>query len=164
MSRTSTFVFIFSLVALSLTLSPNVQAQMGPPVFRSPADAGRTHRHRPNLIRYNEAWAVRTVYTLVGAQAVYAATVGKGSYGTVAELSQEGLISSGLIKGRHGYLFSVRVKKFLPESLSSYEVVAVPRRYSRTGKRSFYVNQTGTIVAADRKGAEANPGDDPLDP
>jgi hypothetical protein len=104
---TATFASVIGLVALILTLSLNVQAQTGPPVFRSPADAGRTD---------------------------------------------------------HGYLFRVRVERLSSESPSSYEVVAVPRKYGTTGRRSFYVNETSPIVAADRKGAAANVGDDPLDP
>ena len=164
MCRTTTFASVLGLVTVILTLSINTQAQTGPPVFRSPADAGRTHRYRRNLIRYNEAWAVRTVYTFVAAQAVYANTTGNGNYGTLAELGKDGLIASYLIKGRHGYVFRVRVEKYSTESPPSFEAVAVPRKYGIPGRRSFYVNETGAIVAADRKGAEAHAGDDPLDP
>jgi len=78
MYRTVKIPSVLCLVALILTLRANtIQAQTGQPVFRSPADAGRTNRYRPNLM---------------------------------------------------------------------------------------YVNETGAIVAADRKGAEADAGDDPLDP
>jgi hypothetical protein len=134
-------------------------------VFRSPADAGRTSRYRKNLIRYNEACAVRTVYSLLSAEATYQATAGNGNYGTVTELRKENLISSVLAEGhRCGYLFRIRSEKYSSESPSSFEVAAVPRKYGHTGRRSFYVNETGAVVAADRKGSEANAGDDPLDP
>lgn len=165
MYRTATFASVFGLVALILTLSVNIQAQIEPPVFRSPADAGRTNRYRPNLIRYNEALAIRTMRTFAGAQAVYAATVGNGTYGTLAELTQEHLIGSGLADGRQaGYLFRVRVKNLPPGSPSSFEILAVPRKYGTTGRRSFYSNAIVGVLAADRKGAEAHAEDDPLDP
>ena len=75
------------------------------------------------------------------------------------------LIDSVLAEGhRAGYLFRVRIERYSTESPASFELVAVPRKYGRTGRRSFYANETGAIVSADRKGGEANAGDDPLDP
>lgn len=154
-----------AILALILTFGSSLRAQTVSPVFRSPADAGRTARYRSNLIRYNEAWAIRVLRTLHSAEATYQATVGNGNYGTLAELREQNLIDQVLARGhRSGYLFRVRVEKFSSESPSACEIVAVPRVYGRTGRRSFYINETGVIVAADKKGAEANAAADPLDP
>ncbi len=156
--------FAFSLLLIFIPVL-NLPAQTAAPVFRSPADAGRSSRQRSNLIKYNEAWAVRTLQTLFSAEATYQSTVGNGHYGTLAELVQQGMISKVLGEGhRYGYLFRIRVEKASSESPASLEIVAVPRKYGRTGRRSFYVDETGVVVAADRKGAEANASDDPLDP
>lgn len=153
------------ILALILGFTSNLHAQTGPPVFRSPAEAGRTSRYRSNLIRYNEARAIRIVWTFSGAQATYQATVGNGNYGSLEELIKENLITVALADGQaYGYRFRIRTEKRSPESPASFEVVALPRKYGRTGRRSFYVNETGLVVAADRKGAEAHAGDDPLDP
>lgn len=153
------------LLALILSFAFTLQAQTGSPVFRSPADAGRTTRYRSNLIRYNEAWAIRVLRTLHSSEATYQATVGNGNYGTLAELREQNLIDQVLARGqRSGYLFRVRVETSSSESPSAFEIVAVPRSYGRTGRRSFYVNETGVIFAADKKGVEANAADDPLDP
>lgn len=153
------------ILALIFGFILHLQAQTGPPVFRSPAEAGRTSRYRSNLIRYNEAWAIRTVWTLASAQATYQATVGNGNYATLEELSKEKLISSALADGQgYGYVFRIRIEKLSSESPAAFEVVAIPRKYGRTGRRSFYINETGLMVGADRKGAEANASDDPLDP
>jgi hypothetical protein len=153
------------ILALIIGFTPNLYAQAGPPVFRSPADAGRTSRYRSNLIKYNEAWAVRIVWTLHSAQATYQATVGNGNYGTLEELSKEKLINLNLADGQaYGYRFRIRTEKLSSESPAAFEIVAIPRKYGRTGRRSFYVNETGAMVAADKKGAEANASDDPLDP
>lgn len=153
------------VLVLILTFVLNLQGQTMSPVFRSPAHAGRTSRYRTNLIKYNEAWAIRIVRAFASAQATYEATAGYGNYGTLEELSKQELIGPTLADGRgYGYLFRVRVKKRSSESPSSFEVVAVPRQYGRTGRRSFYINETGVIVAADRKGGEAHASDDPLDP
>jgi hypothetical protein len=126
------------------------------------AVARLTTRQQRNLIRYNEAGAIRTLQTLLSAEATYQSTTGNGDYGTIEELGKEQLIDYVLAEGhRFGYLFRVRREKRSPESpQASLEIVAVPRTYRQTGRRSFYMNESGVIHAADKKGAEANPGDD----
>ena len=104
-----------------------------------------------------------TLRTLYSAEATYQATTGNGEYGTIEELGKQNLIDYVLAEGhRFGYLFRIRVEKFSPESAASLEIVAVPRTYKRTGRRSFYMNETGAIHGSDKGGAEANPGDDPI--
>lgn len=155
---------VFVLVVLLLSLSNNLQAQTVQPVqvLTRPAAVVRlTTRQQRRLIRHNEAGAIRTLQTLLSAQATYQATTGNGDYGTIEELGKEKLIDYVLAEGhRYGYLFRVRREKFSPESQASFEIVAVPRSYRRTGRRSFYMNETGVIHAADKNGAEANLGDD----
>lgn len=153
---------VFVLVVLLLSLSNNLQAQTVQPVqvLTRPAAVVRlTTRQQRRLIRHNEAGAIRTLQTLLSAQATYQATTGNGDYGTIEELGKEKLIDYVLAEGhRYGYLFRVRREKFSPESQASFEIVAVPRSYRRTGRRSFYMNETGVIHAADKNGA--NLGDD----
>jgi hypothetical protein len=101
-----------------------------------------------------------TLRTLLSAEATYQATAGQGDYGTIEELGKQGLVDFVLAEGhRFGYLFRVRLEKFSSESTASYKIVAVPRTYRRTGRRSFYLDQTGVIRYADKKGAEANRDD-----
>ena len=121
-----------------------------------------TARQQRNLIRYNEAGAIMTLRTLFSSEATYQATTGNGDYGTIEELGKEQLIDHVLAEGhRYGYLFRVRREKRSSESpQASLEIVAVPRTYGRTGRRSFYMNESGVINYADKKGAEANPRDD----
>lgn len=155
------------VLGLLLILSPTLflRAQNTAPVFRSPADAGRSSRYRRNLIRYNEAWAIKTLQTLFSAEATYQSTVGNGNYGTLEDLVREKLISRVLGEGhRYGYVFRIRIEKRASGSPAVLAIAAVPRHYGRTGRRSFYVDETGVVVAADRKGAEAKATDDPLDP
>ncbi len=153
---------VFALVALLLSLGINLQAQTAQPVQAKPRPvARRTTRQQRNLIRHNEAGAIMTLRTLFSSQATYQATTGNGDYGTIEELRKENLIDYVLAEGhRYGYLFRVRREKFSPESQASFEIVAVPRIYRRTGRRSFYMDETGVIHAADKNGAEANLSDD----
>jgi hypothetical protein len=157
---------VFALLALLLTLGVGLQAQTVEPV------QVRTHRRtiarsptrqQRSLIRHNEAGAIMTLRTLFSAEATYQSTAGNGDYGTIEELRKENLIDYVLAEGhRFGYLFRIRREKFSPESPSSLEIVAVPRIYRRTGRRSFYMNETGVIHALDKNGTEASPGDDVL--
>lgn len=154
---------VFALIVLLVSSGINLQAQTVQAVQAQTSAVAverLTPRQQRNLIKYNEAGAIRTLQTLLSAEATYQATTGNGDYGTIEELGKQKLIDYVLAEGhRYGYLFRVRREKFSPES-PAYEIVAVPRTYRRTGRRSFYMNETGVIHTADKKGAEANPRDD----
>lgn len=156
------------LVVLLLSFSglqaQAIQATRPVQTLTRPAAVTRlTSRQQRNLIRHNEAGAIRTLFTLLSAEATYQATAGQGSYGTIEELGKEKLIDFVLAEGhRFGYLFRVRLEKFSSESPASFKIVAVPRTYRRTGRRSFYLDESGVIRYADKKGAEANPEDNML--
>ena len=133
-----------------------------PDKARLPAVERLTTRQQRRLIRHNEAGAIRSLQTLFSAEATYQATVGNGDYGTLDELRKEGLVDYVLGEGhRYGYLFQVRREKRSSESpQSSLEIAAVPRTYGRTGRRSFYMDESGVIYAADKNGAEATSADE----
>lgn len=151
-------------VSLLFSVSGNLAAQIPRPVQiqTRPATTNRlTKRQQRYLIRYNEAGAIKTLFTLLSAEATYQSTAGNGDYGSIEELGKQQLIDYVLAEGhRYGYLFRVRQEKFSSKSPASYEVFAVPRTYGQTGRRSFYMDQTGVIRFVDKKGAEANRADD----
>jgi hypothetical protein len=127
---------------------------------RPPVIVRLTPRQQRKLIKYNEAGAISSLRTLFSAEATYQATAGNGEYGTIEELGKEKLIDYVLAEGhRYGYRFRLRREKISPESPASLEIVAVPQTYGRTGRRSFYLDETGVIRAADKNGAEASPTD-----
>jgi len=156
----------FVFVTLLLYVGGIVQAQTIPsakPIQAkarpSPVTRRTTHLQR-NLIRHNEAGAIMTLRTLLSAEATYQATTGNGDYGTIEQLGKEKLVDFVLAEGhRFGYLFRVRREKSSSESPASFEIMAVPRNYGRTGRRSFYMDETGVLRFADKHGAEANLND-----
>lgn len=155
---------VLVLVALPLCFVQPSHAQTGkaePDKTPAPAVERLTTRQQRRLIRHNEAGAIMSLRTLHSAEATYQATLGNGDYGTLDELRKEGLIDNVLGEGhRYGYLFRIRREKSSSESpQSSLEITAVPRTYGRTGRRSFYMDQTGTINSLDKKGAEATHAD-----
>ena len=156
---------LFALLTLIPCLGQSFPAQTKQAVkarIRPVTQARLTPRQQRYLIRYNEAGAIRTLQTLFSSEATYQSTTGNGNYGTLEELRKEGLVDPVLGEGhRFGYLFRVRREQRSTESpQGSLELVAVPRTYGRTGRRSFYTNESGVIHYADKHGAEANPRDD----
>ena len=55
-----------------------------------------------------------------------------------------------------------RFKFLLKPGKKGYEAIATPVKYGRNGRQSFFVNESGEIRAADKKGETAN-ASDPLD-
>ena len=155
---------VFVLIGLPLCFVHPFHAQTGkaePDKARVPPVERLTTRQQRRLIRYNEAGAIMSLRTLLSAEATYQATVGNGDYGTLDELRKEGLLDKVLGEGhRYGYLFRISREKISSESpQSSLEITAVPRTYGRTGRLSFYMDETGTINSLDKKGAEATHAD-----
>jgi hypothetical protein len=155
---------VAALFALLISPAANLSAQTTQCKPQLQAASRRIARSRSRLVRYNEAGAINSLRTLFSAEATFQATAGNGSYGTLEELNREKLVDYVLAEGhRYGYLFKIRLERFSSESPASLEIVAIPRTYGRTGKRSFYINEAGVIHAADKKGAEASIADEPLD-
>jgi hypothetical protein len=103
----------------------------------------------------NESMAQAALHSIVGAQESYKATGGKGSYGTLDQLTSAGLISKEMWQDR-GYKIDMMV------SGARFEVRAVPLEYGKSGKRSFYVDETGILRAGDLGGGPATISDKPV--
>lgn len=122
----------------------------------------------PNLMASrraaNEGAAIRALRTLSSAEATYQATVGSSaSYGTMEELFRAGLIDAKLAsKMNSGYRFEITVTPRSSFDPAKYEVVATPLTYGTTGTRSFFIDESGVVRGADRRGAEATVSDNPL--
>jgi type II secretory pathway pseudopilin PulG len=120
----------------------------------------------PNLLAArraaNEGSTLSQMRTIGSMERVYQATNGNGEFGTLEELRSNGSMDSKLANGTYnGYRFTVRVKHATRDTPASYEAVATPLSYGDTGIRSFYIDETGVIRFADKRGAEAN-AKDPL--
>jgi len=111
----------------------------------------------------NEASAINSLRKIHTAESTYQATVGRGDFGNIGDLHSQNLITSDLASGtRHGYRFKVEVVKDTGEGLPGFIAVAVPTEYGSTGRRSFFMDETGVIRAADSQGMEATKYDPPV--
>jgi type IV pilus assembly protein PilA len=122
----------------------------------------------PNLLASrraaNEGATIRTLRVLHGAQQTYLATRGQGiNYGTLSDLQKDSLISADMARDvRVGYRFKVELSPASRGIPAAFTVTAVPIEYGSTGKRSFFVDETGVIRGDDRAGLEASKSTPPV--
>jgi len=119
----------------------------------------------PNLyaarMAANEGSAVSTMRTLHSAEATYQSLYGR--YGSLDELAARNLVDYQTGMGRkNGYEFTVELKPSPYSNVDGFEVVARPQGYKSSGRRSFFVDETGVIRAGDKEGGPLTRFDAPL--
>ena len=120
----------------------------------------------PNLLAArraaNEASAISSLNRICSAEAIYANIYQR--YGTLAELEAEHLIDPVLVLGvKNGYHFTLEIRASDDLKSSGFEATAVPAEYGKSGRRSFFIDESFVIRAADNQGARASEFDPPLD-
>ena len=103
----------------------------------------------------NEAIANSTLRTLASAELTYQSTVGNGNFGTLDQLIDQGLVPKDLIE-KAGYKIELMVVG------AKFEATATPIEYGKSGKMSFFIDESSVVRAADRAGAPATIMDKPL--
>ncbi|HZE63074.1 MAG TPA: DUF3352 domain-containing protein [Pyrinomonadaceae bacterium] len=107
-------------------------------------------------LKANEAAVKSELRTLVSAEATYQATTGDGRYGTLDELIKAGLISKEPIE-RWGYEIELTV------SANKFEATAVPLEYGKSGRFSYFVDESAVVRAGDHGGGPATVSDSPIE-
>jgi type IV pilus assembly protein PilA len=120
----------------------------------------------PNLLAArrtaNEGSTLHSLRTISSAEATYYSRYQK--YGTLDQLGSQGLIDPNLASGtKNGYKFKLEIVMREDPDPVGFEAVGVPITYPNSGRRSFYIDETGVIRAADNRGVEATRFDSPLD-
>ncbi|HEX6183151.1 MAG TPA: hypothetical protein VFZ44_04505 [Pyrinomonadaceae bacterium] len=100
-----------------------------------------------------ETMAFYTLQRIAAAELRYKDEKKKGRFGTLEELIAEELLEKD-------FLGSLEYKVELNASSDKFEVTATPKTYGKTGRRSFFIDQTEVLRAADRRGERAT-ADDP---
>jgi hypothetical protein len=103
-----------------------------------------------------EVMAAAALNSIYYAEMSYKGRKDRDRYGTLEELIAEGLVDDGFVR-RDDY------KIELTTIGDRFEVTATPRNYGKTGRRSFYLDQSGVVRAADHKGRPATADDPPVD-
>ena len=108
-------------------------------------------RQVPQVIAANEIAAMARMRTIATSEMAHFAEQSK--YATLDELVQSGLVNDPMKGSLRGYRFDVRAKT------NSFEATAVPENFGVTGRRSFYIDDTGVMRAAEKEGAAATASD-----
>jgi hypothetical protein len=99
-----------------------------------------------------EMTAFYTLQRIAAAQLTYKNEKKKERYGTLEELIAEELLEKDFLEG-------MEYKIELNASSEKFEATATPKTYGKTGRRSFFIDESGTVHAADRKGQPADSSD-----
>jgi hypothetical protein len=103
-----------------------------------------------------ELMAASALNSIYYAEMSYKQGKDRNRFGTLEELIAEGLVDGSFVR-RDDYKIELTVLG------DRFEVTATPRDYGKTGRRSFYVDQSGIVRAADHKGRPATADDPPVD-
>ncbi|MEO8434812.1 MAG: DUF4190 domain-containing protein [Pyrinomonadaceae bacterium] len=119
----------------------------------------------PNLLASrraaNEGATIQALRTIHSAQATYQSI--HESYATLDELGADKLIAADLANGkRSGYKYQINLSSDDVSKPAGFEVVVVPESYPMSGRRSFYLDESGVIRGADAQGAAATKYDAPI--
>ena len=114
----------------------------------------------PNLLASrraaNEGATINALRKIHEAEATYQATRGNGAFGTLDQLAAENLIDSELASGvRFGYKISIETTAPVPNRLGEFHAVGIPVTYGSSGRKSFYIDESGVMRAEDNFGKEA---------
>jgi hypothetical protein len=116
--------------------------------------AGISNEANSSPLERNEAIARSAMRTIASAETTYQATSGAGQFGTLDDLTKAGLVSKDLLQN-FGYHFE------LTASGSRFEITAVPVEYGKTGKLSFFLDESSVLRAGDHGGGAATIADKP---
>ena len=118
--------------------------------------AGLASRAQESPLLTNEAIAKSLLRTVVSAEATFQSTKGDGRYGTLEELVSQSLVSKDLLE-KYGYKIDVVV------SSNRFEAIAIPLEYGKTGRLSYFVDESGVLRGGDHGGGAATLSDKPIE-
>jgi hypothetical protein len=100
----------------------------------------------------NETAAMARMRAIAAAEASYQVDSG-GEYGTMEQLIEKRFINDPSSGKLTGYRFDIQLKP------GGFKIIAVPEKFGVSGTRSFYMDETNVLHAADKKGAPATATD-----
>ncbi len=119
------------------------------------AVAGISGEVNPSPTVQKERMAIGAMYMIASAEQQYKTSKGGGSYGTLEQLISEKLVAKDTIENS-GYRFEVTVTG------DKFEISAAPVEYGKTGKMSYFIDNTFVLRGADRSGASGMASDPPI--
>ena len=118
--------------------------------------AGMSAGAREALPAANEATAKSMIRNAAYAEDAFKVAPGNDGYGTLDQLIAAGMMSKDVTE-KYGYRMEVTASK------EKFEVTAVPLEYGRTGKLSFFIDESQVLRGGDHGGGAATVADQPVE-
>lgn len=118
--------------------------------------AGLTTKPNESPIFANESIAQVLLRTIHSAETSFQSSTGKGQFGTLDELEKGGFLNKDMFN-KNGYKVEVNVLS------NRFEATATPIEYGKTGRLSYFVDETGVLRAGDHAGGAATISDKPIE-
>jgi hypothetical protein len=104
----------------------------------------------------NEMIAISVLHLIANGEENYKKTAGNGSYGSIDDLVEHKMLGKEMLD-KYGYRFVIST------NAHGFEAVATPVEYGKSGKRSFFTDQSGVVRGDDKGGGPATVADKPVD-
>jgi hypothetical protein len=108
-----------------------------------------------------EVGAIRSLKKIQSAETIYQSRYQR--FGTLSDLEQAQLIVTNGVGNQSSYTYKVDTRASI-DGLAEFAATAIPSDYPATGRRSFYIDESGVLRGADDHGLEANRSDPPINP
>jgi hypothetical protein len=119
-------------------------------------DSGSTAQI-PHVTAATETAVMARLVSIATAELAYQ-TTSDGSFATIEELLEKGFLMSDPSQGKFAQAYKIE----LVLKPYRFELTATPVKYPITGRRSFFVDESRVIRAADRDGQPATASDPPI--
>ncbi len=116
--------------------------------------AGIASTANPPPMVTKEREAIGTLWTIANAERQYKEK-NKSGYASLEELMTAELLPKEMLNGK-SYKFEIEI------TAEGYAISAVPVEYGKSGKMSYFMDQTGVIRGADHAGNPASASDPPV--
>ncbi|MGQ0763004.1 MAG: hypothetical protein ACT4OT_13460 [Acidobacteriota bacterium] len=104
----------------------------------------------------NEMIAISVLHMIANGEENYKKTAGNGSYGNIDELVEHKHLGREMLD-KYGYRFVISTNG------NGFEAVATPVEYGKSGKRSFFIDQSRVVRGDDKGGGPATIADKPVE-
>jgi len=119
------------------------------------AVAGMSAESNPSPIIANERATISALRMISIVEARYRSGEGQGSFGSLEKLIENQMLSKESVEN-NGYKIELTLTG------SKFEVTATPLEYGKTGRISYYIDDSDILRGADHGGATASAADKPI--
>ena len=109
----------------------------------------------PSPMISNEKGAMMALHMIANVESQYRSGEGQGSFASLDTLIESQMISKETVEN-HGYKIEITL------SGNKFEATATPLEYGKTGKTSYYIDDSNVLRGADHGGGSASAADKPI--